>query len=108
MQNRTIEALIQLTTLLADNRDPALVEAIRNAKRAIEDYDRAEADKTWRRLALQFDEHRMAALSHLQCMVQDPEKHRDVAIKFLSAPPLSGNIVLAQRLAAIAQDCTGI
>lgn len=61
-----------------------------------------EADRHWRRLALQFDGHRMAALSHLRCLMQDAEKHRPVVEAFLSAPPLSGESVLAQRIAEVA------
>ncbi len=56
------------------------------------------AEDGWRRLALQFDGHRMAALSHLRMMLVDHEKHRPVVEAFLSAPPLSGAEVLAQRI----------
>ncbi|HJV75397.1 MAG TPA: hypothetical protein VJ654_14315 [Noviherbaspirillum sp.] len=59
-------------------------------------------DSDWRRLALQFDEHRMQAIGHLQAMLRDPQKHALEATKFLAAGPLSGEEVLAQRIAAIA------
>ncbi len=52
----------------------------------------------WRRLALQFDGHRMAALSHLRMLLAEPEKHRAVVEAFLAAPPLSGAEVLAERI----------
>ena len=59
------------------------------------------AEACWRRLALQFDDHRMQALRHLKAMLKDPEGHRAAAEKFLSEPPLSGVTVLAERINAI-------
>ena len=56
----------------------------------------------WRRLALQFDGHRMQALGHLKSILHDPEIDRTAAIAFVSGPPLSGEEVLAQRIAALA------
>ena len=56
----------------------------------------------WRRLALQFDEHRMQALWHLQCILKDPIAHRAAVEAFLTAPPLDGDVVLAARLREIA------
>lgn len=67
----------------------------------------ASESPTWRPLALQFDGHRMAALSHLQCMLQDPVKHAPIVEAFLAAPPLSGVKVLEQRLAEIAKAEAG-
>jgi hypothetical protein len=64
--------------------------------------DEESAKDGWRRLALQFDGHRMQALGHLRAMLQDPAKHAPVATEFLGAPPLSGEKVLAQRIAALA------
>lgn len=58
-------------------------------------------DLPWRRLALQFDDHRMQALGHLRCMVTDADKHRAVAEAFLSAAPLNGEAVLAERIKAL-------
>ena len=55
----------------------------------------------WRRLALQFDGHRMQALGHLRTLLASPEAHRAAASEFLAAPPLSGEAVLAQRLAEL-------
>lgn len=60
----------------------------------------------WRRLALQFDGHRMQALHHLRAMTQDSAKHIEHAIAFLSAGPLPGEVVLAKRVASIA--CRGV
>jgi hypothetical protein len=44
-------------------------------------------ENEWRKLALQFDAHRMSALAHLRAMVQDPAKHADVAREFLASRP---------------------
>ena len=63
------------------------------------DFD--DADLAWRRLALQFDSHRMMALWHLKALLDDPAGHRETAKKFLSMPPLSGEQVLENRLKAI-------
>lgn len=63
--------------------------------------DFVNPDLTWRRLALQFDGHRMQAIGHLKCMLQDPVAHREEAEKFLKAGPLSGEKVLENRLKAI-------
>lgn len=61
-----------------------------------------EPDNEWRRLALQFDDHRMQAIGHLKCMVEDAAKHKRRAEEFLSARPLSGEAVLAERIKALA------
>lgn len=61
-------------------------------------------DLEWRRLALQFDEHRMQAIWHLKCMLKDPQGHKDQVEKFLSVGPISGEEVLAERIKAIAKD----
>lgn len=65
------------------------------------------AAERWRTLALQFDGHRMAALGHLKMMLVDPVKHGPVVTEFLAAPPLSGEEVLAERIAALASKNTG-
>ena len=70
---------------------------------AAEEPQESSADG-WRRLALQFDGHRMNALGHLRCMIQDPAAHKAVAEAFLAAPPLSGQEVLEQRIAELAYD----
>jgi hypothetical protein len=62
----------------------------------------SDAEADWRRLALQFDGHRMQAIGHLKAMLQDPQAHREVAEKFLSAGPLSGEEVLAERIKQLA------
>lgn len=56
------------------------------------------AELSWRRLALQFDEHRMQALAHLRCLLENPEAHREAAIEFLAKKPPDGEAVLAQRI----------
>jgi hypothetical protein len=64
--------------------------------------DDEEATDAWRRLALQFDGHRMQALGHLRAMLADPQAHAERAAEFLAAPPLSGEQVLAERIRALA------
>jgi len=64
--------------------------------------DDETSSNSWRRLALQFDHHRMQALHHLRAMVQDSAVHMPHAIAFLSAGPLSGNVVLAEGIAELA------
>ena len=66
--------------------------------------DETEAADNWRKLALQFDNHRMQALGHLKAILH-PDSSVDeykAAELFLKAPPLDGEAVLAQRIAAIA------
>ena len=62
-----------------------------------------DSKEEWRRLALQFDGHRMQALWNLQCMLKDPVAHRAAVEAFLEAPPLDGEAVLAQRIRDICQ-----
>ncbi|MCY1245920.1 hypothetical protein D9M72_591100 [compost metagenome] len=67
-----------------------------------------DATDEWRRLALQFDGHRMQALGHLKAMLVSSKRHAHAAALFLAAPPLSGEEVLAQRIAAIAKATEGL
>lgn len=62
-----------------------------------------DGDFKWRNLAMQFDDHRMRALAHLRLMVQAPAAHAGQAEAFLKAPPIPGEKVLADRIAAIAK-----
>lgn len=62
---------------------------------------------SWRRLALQFDNHRMTAIGHLKAMIADPVAAREEAVKFVQAAPLSGTEVLKQRIAEIAASTEG-
>ena len=70
--------------------------------------DDASNCSEWRRLALQFDNHRMTALWHLKGLLQDPKGHQPAARQFLAGPPLSGEVVLAERLAALARAAASI
>ena len=66
--------------------------------------EEAEAAENWRRLALQFDNHRMQAIGHLKAVTNPSacfDKYK-AAKAFLSAPPLGGEEVLAQRIATLA------
>ena len=57
----------------------------------------------WRDLALQFDGHRMQALSLLKMIVNDaPVEQYQSARNFLNSPPLSGEDIMKERIAAIA------
>lgn len=68
------------------------------------------AEQAWRRLALQFDGHRMQAIGLLKLIAHTLKGDKDFAVpliekdieKFLSAGPLSGEKVLAERIAALA------
>ena len=68
--------------------------------------EETEAAENWRRLALQFDNHRMQAIGHLKAVTNPAacfDKYK-AAKAFLSAPPLDGEEVLAQRIAALADQ----
>lgn len=58
--------------------------------------DELESMNHWRNLALQFDNHRMAALWHLKRLVVYPES-KSCAELFLSEPPMSAHQVVAER-----------
>jgi hypothetical protein len=47
----------------------------------------AVPDGEWRKLAHQFDRHRMQAIAHLKTLLENPESHRQAVIDFLAAPP---------------------
>lgn len=66
-----------------------------------------ETESDWRRLALQFDAHRMAALAHLRVLLDAPEVHRAAVQKFLAQPPLDGDAVLRVYLQKLAEAETG-
>ena len=73
-------------------------------KRIAELAEETEAAENWRRLALQFDNHRMQAIGHLKAVTNPAacfDKYK-AAKAFLNAPPLGGEEVLAQRIAALA------
>lgn len=63
-----------------------------------------EAADNWRRIALQFDNHRLQALWHLKRILHADSSVDEykAAEQFLAAPPLDGEAVLAQRIAALA------
>jgi len=64
--------------------------------------DDEKAMYAWRRLAFQFDEHRMQALNHLRAMLADPKAHAYLVTEFLAAPPINGEQVLAERVRSLA------
>ena len=70
--------------------------------------DETEAAENWRRIALQFDNHRLQALGHLKAILH-PDSSVDeykTAELFLKAPPLDGESVLAQRIAKLSAAAT--
>ena len=70
--------------------------------------DHRFAKENWRRLALQFDNHRLQALGHLKAILR-PDSSVDeykTAELFLKAPPLDGESVLAQRIAKLSAAAT--
>ena len=77
--------------------------AMRSAAAALVEQDESNADE-WRRLALQFDGHRVQALGHLRALLANAQKHAPIAQEFVSAPPLDGESVLAQRIAALVEQ----
>lgn len=64
-----------------------------------------EIDEKWRELALQFDGHRIHAMCLLRAVAAGEAGTADVEA-FLSAPPLPGEQVLADRIAALSSAPT--
>lgn len=81
-----------------------IIEDVESAIAAAEQAQADDAEAEWRRLALQFDGHRLQALAHLRCLLENPESHAEAVRAFLAAPPLSGEQVLANRIAEQAQQ----
>lgn len=52
----------------------------------------------WRRLALQFDRHRMQAIAHLKAMLKDPVKHAALAAEFVNSPPLDPTLAVPSQV----------
>ena len=96
--------LIDDSTEWADTLHAAAAELRSQHARIAELAEETEAAENWRRLALQFDNHRMQAIGHLKAVTNPAacfDKYK-AAKAFLSAPPLGGEEVLAQRIAALA------
>jgi len=62
--------------------------------------DEEDGQAAWRRLAFQFDEHRVRALKHLESLLLDPEGYLIEAEQFLRAGPDNGVTVMHARLQA--------
>lgn len=74
-----------------------------DACRALKDLvEETEATDAWRQLALQFDGHRMQALGYLKALLRGEKDMETGARGFIASPPIPGEQVLAERLAAIA------
>ena len=95
------DAWVSTQDAYSEEQMHAYVDADRAARGAAQAAP-AEDDK-WRSLALQFDGHRMQALWHLKLLLECGEDHAEAVRTFLAGPPLHGEIVLAQRIAAYAQ-----
>lgn len=85
----------------AESQKPAVIGA---QPAPPESSDGDERANQWRRLALQFDGHRIQAIAHLKTLLAHPDTHAVAARAFLAAPPLSGDQVLAERIAQYAQE----
>lgn len=81
---------------VAINEAYANMVAVASPAAVLELFEEIEALAHWRELALQFDNHRMAALWHLKALLQSQE-HAGVAHDFLDAPPMAGHEVVAER-----------
>lgn len=62
-----------------------------------------ETIEVWRKLALQFDQHRMESIWWLRAL-NDGKATKDDVINFLAKPPPDGDEVLANRIKALALD----
>ncbi|WP_323016389.1 hypothetical protein [Castellaniella sp.] len=89
-------------TLLVQDAEPNF-DAPCDATKMVPSDD--DSEDQWRRLALQFDGHRMQAIGWLKAaqagLPNTPTRAGICA--FLAAPPLSGEQVLADRIAAMSQ-----
>lgn len=101
---RIAELESQLSAIGAGGVEPLRKPAAQDEALRAELAEETEAADNWRRLALQFDNHRMQALGHLRQLVRIDDGYADAqaAEQFLAAPPLDGEEVLAQRIAALA------
>ena len=63
-----------------------------------------ETEMKWRDLALQFDGHRMQAISLLKMIIKDASDDQYLSVRnFLKSGPLPGEEVLRNRIAEIAE-----
>lgn len=72
---------------------------------AVEEYkrDNEQSNDQWRKLALQFDGHRMQAIGMINHMLKElPEFAFPEVREFINQPPLPGEQVLADRISEIA------
>ena len=65
--------------------------------------EEVEAAENWRRLALQFDGHRMQALGYLKALLKGEKDLETGARSFIASPPIPGEQVLAERISALAE-----
>ncbi|ARU06171.1 hypothetical protein CCO03_17155 [Comamonas serinivorans] len=81
------------------------IDALLAAPSAQDINEQRESTDNWRHLALQFDYHRMQAMSHLRNLLADSVGHREVAEAFVLAGPVSGTDIAhdAARYRALPQ-----
>ncbi|EOC0754083.1 hypothetical protein ACI072_001881 [Cronobacter sakazakii] len=81
--------------------------ALRKEREKAEPVADDDSEIKWRELALQFDGHRMQAICFLKQILKElPEAEFSSARDFLKSGPLSGEEVLRNRIAALAQPAT--
>lgn len=96
---RTAQQKLRADQMTEQHRMQAAMNA--EARKAL--VEETEATDTWRQLALQFDGHRMQALGYLKALLRG-EKDLEIGARgFIASPPIPGERVLAERLAALAK-----
>jgi hypothetical protein len=101
-----VERAVNTVSRMLGEGDQHAAAAIRELLEEL--VEETEGADNWRRLALQFDNHRMQALGHLKAILHSDSSVDEykAAELFLKAPPLDGEEVLAQRIAELAAAAT--
>lgn len=95
---RTAELKLRANQMAEQHR----MQAAMNADARAELAEEKEATDNWRRLALQFDGHRMQAVGYLKALLKGQTEMETGARMFIASPPIPGEQVLAERIAALA------
>lgn len=95
---RTAQQKLRADQMTEQHRMQAAMNS--EARKAL--VEETEATDAWRQLALQFDGHRMQALGYLKALLRGDKDMETGARGFIASPPIPGQRVLAERLAAIA------
>lgn len=94
---RTAQQKLRADQMTEQHRMQAAMNA--EARKAL--VEETEATDAWRQLALQFDGHRMQALGFLKALLRGDKDMETGARGFIASPPIPGERVLAERLAAL-------